>query len=1115
LVLLLGAAVPAVKAYQEPDASGVRSELAREARERPSDIGALTRYAEFLDRYGDPESRQAYRSLLAALGTSGDSARAAAITRRLARLDLLEGERGTAARDLDAYARAGGARIAVGDAAAPEEPWPTVAIPGPMRSFARMSALPPDADASNILAALARNVVTNGYRTGGATEALEPTEYLKLFHRYLSQARELQTLAGDRNKIRIEKCESPAVADLLRILGYRMRGGCGSEVVLETVNAARAFLTSDSGFPINKLEQALRTDRPFEYDYEPAAIPVVFGPGYWVSGAKGSSDFIEAFTSDPSICRLYMAFAKLDRETAESLRKAVPFARLKAYAHVLDFYGGLFEIRGGKAITPGGARSAAAWTELVGASPDQGPQFLEKLAAKDDGWMASLYDALARIHGQAADYLTEPARMKRFYAAIKGRVTTPGPARPVFRANADMMLLTTRLRFDADGQPHIPGSLEVWKNVFVKNPLGKYDIKLTRQAPSWKEPDDLLEALFALCRKNVENQPLKVFMAISDVDRNRAEPLDAAVVDRLVRQYSSYSAQYAYFSDSSSVSGKSIGEFLDAADAISRIRDPLLRSDAAGMFQGLSGLWEILVRQGNIRDSQAGAALGSMAGGFVQVHNDREALDAGLKGVNSLVAAGRGAGHDAAASGESLLDLLAGGGASAGSDAHDALADRLAGVLEAQRIVPVDTLIQLAGRLDAMARGEKPDAAALGKLTGRLAEVELPRPPLSSTERNTQTLGNWPEKHIDAERSLNARQAVQKAGGDAEKLREIRGRLAPWLRDTLLGLNYAYYSPPGAQVLYANPLFVRNHDFIGAPGSAVDTWRRADVAATGWPSSGGGRLTGSLAGLPYALASAEQNFLVPTHTQALIWGDLAPQIMVGATLPRYWDVTPAQLHWVGLHLRYARELLAESAWDAGARAEVLDALAPMATPARLREAGQSLARGEAMETAQRLTPSELFWVARALAQTRQDDSCVLAELRELARSAPNEANYAAISRAFGTPKPTLTNSYRLELLNLRTFPTLMGYSSRILAESWESNTLYWAALADELYLAPADLNVRIPEWTGKLVEHIFASNLDDWPALLKSLRMVGEEERARSRGAGAAREAVLGESPNR
>jgi len=53
--------------------------------------------------------------------------------------------------------------------------------------------------------------------------------------------------------------------------------------------------------------------------------------------------------------------------------------------------------------------------------------------AKDDGWLASLYDALARIHGPVQDYLTDPVRMKRLYSAVRGRVTTPGPARPVFR----------------------------------------------------------------------------------------------------------------------------------------------------------------------------------------------------------------------------------------------------------------------------------------------------------------------------------------------------------------------------------------------------------------------------------------------------------------------------------------------------------------------------------------------------------------------------------------------------------------------------------------------------------------------------------------------------------
>ena len=90
------------------------------------------------------------------------------------------------------------------------------------------------------------------------------------------------------------------------------------------------------------------------------------------------------------------------------------------------------------------------------------------------------------------------------------------------------------------------------------------------------------------------------------------------------------------------------------------------------------------------------------------------------------------------------------------------------------------------------------------------------------------------------------------------------------------------------------------------------------------------------------------------------------------------------------------------------------------------------------------------------------------------------------------------------MLNLRTFPTLMGYSSRIMAETWESNTLYWVALADEMHVSPSQLNVRIPEWTQQLVEHIFASHLEDWPAVLQVLRMVGDDVRAQSRAAGAA-----------
>ena len=230
--------------------------------------------------------------------------------------------------------------------------------------------------------------------------------------------------------------------------------------------------------------------------------------------------------------------------------------------------------------------------------------------SKDDGWLASLYDALARIHGPVQDYLTDPARMKRFYTAVRGRITSPGPARPVFRSNTDMMLLTTRLRLDADGKPHIPGSLEVWKNLFVNHPQGKYDGKLTRLATTWKEPDDVLEALFALCRKAVENEPLKIFMAISDVDRNRATPLagrhggpPGARVSHL-RQPVRHLQRIAQ-----PVSDESILQFLDdRRSAQQGSRSSCCAPTPLGSFQALVGLWQILVRQGSIPDAKADAA---------------------------------------------------------------------------------------------------------------------------------------------------------------------------------------------------------------------------------------------------------------------------------------------------------------------------------------------------------------------------------------------------------------------------------------------------------------------------------------------------------------------------
>src|SRR5579863_7376350 len=348
------------------EALEARDRLQRAVESAPNNPLALQAYAEFLDRHRAPEARQAYAALDQLLSRNGASAaERAKVARRLAALDLIAGDRPAALQHLEEFRAAGGTGFTLPPASVQSSAQNFVEIPGPLRSFSRMAALSPDLDTQDTLASLARNITINGYQATRANETLEPTEYLKLVIRYLSQARELERISGPEKVIRIDMCESAQTGDVLRVLGYRMRGGCGSDVVLETVNASRAFLTIDSGFPLSELEQALRTNRPFALDYHAARVPLLYSLDYWQSAKdKTQGEFIDYFLGDPLLCRLYLSLAKLDPDTAEDLRKQIPAPRLKIFAHVLDFFGGMFQVRDGKAVVPGGARSEKAWADL-------------------------------------------------------------------------------------------------------------------------------------------------------------------------------------------------------------------------------------------------------------------------------------------------------------------------------------------------------------------------------------------------------------------------------------------------------------------------------------------------------------------------------------------------------------------------------------------------------------------------------------------------------------------------------------------------------------------------------------------------------------------------------
>jgi hypothetical protein len=115
------------------------------------------------------------------------------------------------------------------------------------------------------------------------------------------------------------------------------------------------------------------------------------------------------------------------------------------------------------------------------------------------------------------------------------------------------------------------------------------------------------------------------------------------------------------------------------------------------------------------------------------------------------------------------------------------------------------------------------------------------------------------------------------------------------------------------------------------------------------------------------------------------------------------------------------------------------------------------------------------------------------ELDDLVRRDPQATSAERLARDFGVPHPEMAESEGCDLLESGLFPVSGGYTSRLFGESWQSTNLYWARLADEMGYSPVMLNLLVPQLTRRMIVNIFATNIDDWPALSRAMLQTGEE----------------------
>ncbi|MGH9326373.1 MAG: hypothetical protein ACRD2B_06775 [Terriglobia bacterium] len=981
----------------------------------------------------------------------------------------------------------------------------TVEIPGPLRSFLRMAAISQKVSPRQVLPLLARNVVMEGYGWRGKTP--EPTEYLILLKRYLKHAKELLALAGPQGIIRVSSCSQ--AQPLLTILGYKLSQPCGPDAAVEAAKAKRAFLTIDSGFPLTNLVETLQGGKPFVYPFSSSRVPVLLQASVWVANAKikrrdkdaiQGDDLLGSLVRDPELARLYWAMSRMDVNTRRYLDRSPGLAKLIPLAPVLDFYGSDIYIRSGRVVVPGEARAGAAWKSLVGASPTSPSSFIMHLLKKDEGWLAAYYAALSRVSGPQQAYFTEPHRLHLFYRALRGQSVFPSPSRPVFRPNSGMLLLVTQLQIDPSGQPHVPGNLRIWEEILQgkRKSHSKIARLWARRARGWKNADPLIASLFALSRVNSPNNPLQVFLVLSDVDRGRSpkERLRPQTVRLLAEKFPECGDQYSLFSEFHALNDASIRRFLGTSEGIDRIHDRAVRADALGIFQANVGLWQILARQREIPTAKWNRSWQRMIRPFADIHSSAQLFRAGESSLGELL---RDATGTTRLSEDQIVTLLAGPDPTTaeGQRVRQELAYRMRAALDAQRLVSLDTLFTLGDDLNQMAHGKSMPPGTL-QMAGELREFKMPKPLFSPGERAEWSYGVLSNPHIQAERSTNLAKTL--AGPrSSRKITLALGQLTPFFRDTLVGLNYAYYQPPGAEVLYNSPLFVRSHDFLGETiiGAGNPSWKTPAIFGRGWTASGGAHLVGSLADLPYVLAEVEQDFIVPENVQALIWEDMVPTLITSSVVPRWWDVTRAELHAVALYQEYGEELVTASVNHEELRQRVMQILSQRLLPQKSDLVLNALLAGQPQSAVAQLAPADTFYLAAEFRKEFPDEASKWgkagAELDQLAQQYPNEVSLKKLSEDFGVPHPALADTYAPELLNVKPFPTFLGYSSRLLAESWESNNLYWARLADEMGDPPVMLNILAPEMTRRMIANIFATDLQDRPALLRALRATGHE----------------------
>ncbi len=151
------------------------------------------------------------------------------------------------------------------------------------------------------------------------------------------------------------------------------------------------------------------------------------------------------------------------------------------------------------------------------------------LLTRDNGWLAAYYDVLTRLSRTQQQHIAEGNRLHRLYSAYHGSAAKANAAAGVFPKNADLLMLLTSLKWEANGDLQIPGGLGAWEGILTRKTKSNSTREWIRRGRSWDSPDRLLETLVSSSNFDTESGPMQIFLMLSAM--NAARPKERSLSD--------------------------------------------------------------------------------------------------------------------------------------------------------------------------------------------------------------------------------------------------------------------------------------------------------------------------------------------------------------------------------------------------------------------------------------------------------------------------------------------------------------------------------------------------------------------------------------------------------